>query len=358
MKAADLILGLFYSDENHIVFDNIKLSKVISENLTDLNREQLKMLSLRFLGPLFLTAKIEIGKGWKIDLFEASLSQFQERTIDVDFLQSFFSVNSSIKSKGGVSNLFAIIGSPYTEDVKIIYDLVSSYIHPCIVQGKIINDSIEGVDFQFHSFIEHELKRGVNVINYFLGSARKMYWEEQQKYYCVGFIERKTALKPNTTERVSNFYTFDIDDPLKNISLDFIPSFYIMAILPDYYENRISETLNVLNITSVSPAIRFIRLSNQEKNIKVIYLEEFLVEGKIKKSYGVILISENYSVKEAQNLAFYKKQLRLILDKNMNMEKTIVNINSKINPFDKWNTLSEEGLELIKNKLDIIWKFI
>ena len=355
MKAADLILGLFYSDENNIVFDNIRLSSMLSENLSKVNREHLRMLSLRFLGPLFLTAKIEQGKEWKLDLFEASLSQFQERTIDVELLQSIFSVNSSIISEGGVSNLFAVIGSPYTEDVKIIYDLLTSYIHPCIVQGKVANESIEGESFQFQGFIDHELKRGVNVINYFLGSARKMYWEEQQKYYCVGFMERKTALEPDTTERVSNLYTFDIDDPLKNISLDFIPSFYIMAILPDYYENRISEILNLLNMTSIHPVIRIIRLSSQEKNIKTIYLEEFIVEGKIKKSYGVILISENYSVKEAQNLAFYKKQLRLILDKKMNMEKTIVKINSKINPFDKWNTLSEEGLELIKNKLDIIW---
>lgn len=108
-------------------------------------------------------------------------------------------------------------------------------------------------------------------------------------------------------------------------------------------------------MTSIHPVIRLIRLSSEEKNVKAIYLEEFLVEGKIKKSYGVILISENYSVKEAQNLAFYKKQLRLILDKDMNMEKTIIKINPKINPFDKWNTLSEVGLGLIKDKLDIIW---
>ena len=52
MKEADLILGLFYFDENNIVFDNIKLSKGILENLPEINRFQLKMLSLRFLKPL------------------------------------------------------------------------------------------------------------------------------------------------------------------------------------------------------------------------------------------------------------------------------------------------------------------
>lgn len=353
MKTTDLILGLFYSDENNIVFDNIKLSESVEKDLTELNRKQLKMLSLRFLGPLFLTSKIEIGKGWKIELLEAFLSQHQERTIDVDLLQSFFSVNSSIETEGGVSNLFAIIGSPYTEDVKIIHNLVTTFIHPGIVQGKIANESIKGENFEFQDFIRKELKRGVNVINYFLGSARKMYWEEQQKYSCVGFIERRNTIEPKIANVVSNLYTFDVDDPLRFASLDFIPSFYVMSILPTYYENRINETLTLFNKTSIYPNIRLIRLSNQKK--KVIYLEEFLLEDKTKWSFGVILISENEFIKEAHNLAFYKKQLRFILDKNKNMEKSIIKINSKINPFDNWDTLSDEELEKIKNDLDFGW---
>jgi len=354
MKATDLILGLFFSDENNIVFENIKLSESLSKDLAELNLKNLKMLSMRFLGPLFLTAKIKIGKGWKIELLEAFLSQYQDRTIDVDLLQSFFSVNSTIETEKGVSNLFVIIGSPYTEDVKIIHNLVTTYIHPGIVQGKIARESIKGESFQFHEFIYDELKRGVNVINYFLGSARKMYWEEQQKYYCVGFIERRNTIEPKITNVVSNLYTFDVDDTLRYMSLNFIPSFYVISILPNYYENRINETLTVLNKTSIYPNIRIIRLSNKKK--KVIYLEEFLVENKTKRSFGVILISENEFVKEVHNLAFYKKQLRFILDKNMNMEKTIIKINSRINPFDKWDILSGEGLEKIRRELDIGWE--
>ena len=353
MKATDLILGLFYSDENNIVFDNIKLSESVSKDLTELNLKQLKMLSLRFLGPLFLTSKIEIGKGWKIELLEAFLSQYQKRTIDVDLLQSFFSVNSSIETEKGVSNLFAIIGSPYTEDVKIIHNLVTTFIHPSIVQGKIAHESIMRENFAFQEFIDKELKRGVNVINYFLGSARKMYWEEQHKYCCVGFIERRNIVEPKISNVVSNLYTFDVDDPLKYTALNFIPSFYVMSILPNYYENRINETLTLLNKTSIYPNIRLITLSNQKK--KVIYLEEFLLEDKTKRSFGVILISENEFMKETHNLAFYKKQLRFILDKNKNMEKSIIKINSKINPFDNWDTLSDEGLEKIKKDLDIGW---
>ncbi|TFG25218.1 MAG: hypothetical protein EU532_11880 [Promethearchaeota archaeon] len=354
MKAADLILGLFFSDENSIVYDNIKVSQGMAENLTESAHNQLRMISLRFLGPLFLTAKIEKGKEWKFELLEAALSQHQERTIDVDLLQSFFSVNSSIEFEDGITNLFAIIGSPYTEDVKIIHDLLTNYLHPSMIQGKVVNESLKGGDLNFDKFINNELKRGVNVINYFLGSARKMYWEELQKYYCVGFMERITAIDAHFTNKVSNLYTFDFDDELKTMALKYIPSFYVMAILPDYYENRISETLNLLNPKiSVYPVVRLIRLSSGENH--VIYLEEHSTEDKIKRSFGVILISENESVKEANNLAYYKKQLRLILDKNKNMEKTMIEINSRLNPFDKWNTLTDEGLDLIKKKLDIIW---
>ncbi len=354
MKAADLILGLFYSNENNIVFDNIKLSENMSKSLTDSSHEQLKMLSLRFLGPVFLTAGIKKRQGWRFELLEASLSQFQERTIDVDLLQSIFSINSSIESEKGITNLFTIVGSPYTEDVKIIHDLLTTYLHPSIIQGMIVNESLKGGEFSLDDFIEKQLKRGVDVINYFLGSARKMYWEEQQKYCCVGFMERKIAIAEDITNRVSNLYTFDFDDELKNKALNFIPSFYVMAILPDYYESRIRETLNLLNPkTSIYPVIRLIRLSNQLN--KVLYLEEHLTEDKIKTSYGVILIPENEYFKESNNLAYYKKQLRLILDKDKNMEKSIVEINSKLNPFDKWNTFLENDLELIKKKLDINW---
>jgi hypothetical protein len=350
MLQHDLILALFYSDEDNLVFDNIKYSK----DLPDFNREILKTLSLRFLGPLFLTAEIKGGKGWNIDLIETSLSQYQSRTIDADVIQSFFILNSSIPSEKGTTHLFLCIGSPYTEDVKIIYDLLSEYIHPVIIQGKFVNESMQGSDFDFNEYIHDTLKSGVNLINYFLGAPRKMYWEEQQKYYCIGSIEREISEdERNINKKISNLFTFDVGDPLIKISLKSIPSFYVMAILPDYYENRISETLKIFNKTSVYPNIRMIRLSNQEK--KVIYLEEYLVENGLKKSYGVILIPENEGLKDCKNLAFYTKHLRLILDKNENKEKMIIKINSKINPFDLWDTMKEDGLEKIKDELDNNW---
>lgn len=354
MKATDLIIGLFFSDENGIVYDNIKLSKNIAENLTDQNYEKLKSLSLRFLGPLFLTAKIDKRKDWKFELLEASLFQYQERTIDVDLLQSFFSINSSLEFNDDMTNLFSIIGSPYTEDVKTIHDLLTTYIHPNIIQGLMVNNLINNENFKFLPYIKNELTRGVNVINYFLGSARKMYWEQQQKYYCVGFVERKTFIGDKVSNSQSNLYTFDFDDDQKNLALTFIPSYYVMAILPNYYENLISETLHLLNPNvSVYPVIRLIRLSNETN--RVIYLEEHSTENKIKKSYGVILISENSIFKETHNLSYFKKQLRLILDKNKNIEKKIIEINSMLNPFNKWNTLTENDLEKIKNKLDTVW---
>ena len=48
----------------------------------------------------------------------------------------------------------------------------------------------------------------------------------------------------------------------------------------------------------------------------------------------------------------FKKKLRLILDENKNFEETIIEINSRINPFEKWNTNSNESLGKIKDLLD------
>jgi hypothetical protein len=353
MKATDLILALFFSDESNLVFNNIKLSKNIPEDVSDFTKDQLKTLSLRFLGPLFLTTKIEASKGWKIDLIEASLSQYQDRTRDVDVIQAFFIVNSSIESDKGITHLFTCIGSPYTENIKIIYDLISEYIHPNIIQGKIVNESLLGNKFEFEKYINNELQRGVDVINYFLGSARKIYWEEQLKYNCIGFIERKIPISSNTDEKVSNLYTFDVNDSLREEALKNLPSFYIMAILPDYYENRILETLKVFDKTSVYPNIRMMRLSNREK--KVIYMEEYIIDNGVKRSYGVILVPEKEKNEENKDMSFYKKQLRFILDKNANMEKVIITINSKINPFEKWDTINEVGLEKMEKDLDNKW---
>jgi hypothetical protein len=353
MKDVDLILGLFYSDEANLVFDNIKVSESFMNELPKINREKLKMLSLRFLGPLFLTAKIEGGKGWKLKMIEASISQFQGITIDVDIFQSFFSLNSSIETKYGITNLFTIIGSPYTENIKIISELLNNYIHPVINQGRIVLESVHGSEYDYNKLIAEELERGTNVINYFLGSARKIYYEKEVEYLCVSVIERHNPVNTENGKRISNFYTFDIDDPLRKIALQGIPSFYVMAILPDYYETRIIETLHLFNKTSVYPNIRQISLSKKEKHL--LYLEEYLVEDGIKKSYGVVLIPNVDQKKDLHNLAFYKKQLRFILDKKVNLEKTIVRINSRINPFDKWDVASEVGLDNIRNKLDNKW---
>ncbi|MFW9874070.1 MAG: hypothetical protein ACFFG0_13260 [Candidatus Thorarchaeota archaeon] len=52
MNDEEIILGLFYADEDTLVFDNIKCSDDFSEE----KRNELKMLSFKFLGPVFLTA--------------------------------------------------------------------------------------------------------------------------------------------------------------------------------------------------------------------------------------------------------------------------------------------------------------
>ena len=193
------IVGLFYSDENNLVYENIKYSEKISDEVTN----KLRLLSFKFLGPLFLTASSLEGSNWKIDFIESSLSNYQKRTIDVDVIQSFFNLNSSMYSGDGITNLFTLIVSPYTEDIKVIYEKMVKYIHPCIIQGKILKESMLGNDFNLKKFIEEELERGINLIEISLGSSRKMYWEEQSKYHCVSFIERKKSDK----SKESHLYT-------------------------------------------------------------------------------------------------------------------------------------------------------
>ena len=282
MKNESYLLGLFYADEDNLVFDKVKFS----ENLNEERIEALKMLSFRFLGPVFLTAAIqsEIGNNWQIKFIEASLSILNTDVNEVDVLQSFFNLNSSIETLEGTTNLFAMISSPFTEDVKLIYDEISEYIHPSIIQGKVVNENLLGRRFNFERFIAIELQRGINLNEYSQGSFRKAYWEEKQEYYCVGFLERKTG----KNIRVSNLYTFDKDDSRRKKYLNLIPSYYIMSILPDYYEHLISETLELYNKKGLYPNIRMIKLSYEDR--KVVYLEEYIFEEEIFKSYGVILV--------------------------------------------------------------------
>ena len=142
----------------------------------------------------------------------------------------------------------------------------------------------------------------MNLIEYSLGSSRKMYWEEQQKYYWVGLIERKNA----EDLKISNLYTIRLNDPMRNQLLDHFPSYYVMSVLPDYYENLIDETLKIFEKTGIFSNIRQIILKLKDK--KVIYLEEFLVDSSnITKSYGAILIPAVDTFQDAKNLSFYKK---------------------------------------------------
>ena len=339
MKDDDRILGLFFSDKDNLVYDNIKFSESLSED----NKNQLNMLSYKFLGPVFLTAASSNGDNWRIELIESSLSLYQGKISDI--IQSFFSLNSSFKSEDGVSNLFALIGSPHTEDIKDIYNLLVKYIHPSIIQGKIVNEDLLGNRFNFHKFIKSELVRGIHLIDYSLGSSRKVYWEEQHSYSCVGLIERIKSKK----DKISNLYTFDESDPLRKESLNFIPSYYVMCVLPDYYENLIDETLRLFNKAGISANLRLINLSN--KNNKVIYLEEFIVEDDIKKSYGVILVQDNNVLSNPNKISFYKKNLRLILDGHKELNEVLNHFNDRFKA-KEWATQTDEDLNNIGSKLD------
>lgn len=342
MQDKDLILGLFYSDETKRVFEKIKFFNALSDE-TDII---FSVLSLKYLGVLFLAESMIKGKNWTLNSVESTLTAPTKKITNQDIIQSFFCLNSSKDFEGIRTNLFTFIGSPYTEDVKLIHQKLIRYIHPSIIQGNIVNRSKNKDGYNFHKFIDNELERGINLIEYSLGSSRKMHWEEKQNYYCIGIIERKGSEDLKRT----NLYTFDYDDLLKNKYISSIPSYYVMAILPDYYENRIIETLRIFNRINVYPNIRWIDLSNNKK--KVLYLEEFLVENNVRKSYGVILINTDENHINSDNITFYKKKLRLILDKNKNFEETVIEINPKINPFEKWNINSQDSLKKIHNLLD------
>jgi len=338
---SSIILGLFFSDENNLIYENIKYTEEISEE----EKEELKMLPFKFLGPIFLTAATEEEDNWRIKFIESSLSLYQEREMNRNVIQSFFNINSTLETPEGITNLFTLIGSPYTEDINIIDKKVSKYIHPSITQGKVVKESILGNDFSFKEFIKKELERGINLIQHGLGSSRKMYWKEQKKYYCVGLIERFTSNDSSQTY----LYTFEKKNLFRKKVLSLIPSYYVMMIIPNFYEDLIDKTLKLFNKTNVYPNIREIILESKTK--EVLYVEEFLKVNGDKTSYGFILIPELNDSQYNRNLSYYKKKLRLILDG----DKNILNSLREINPeFDirKWGANSEEELDIIKNELD------
>ena len=341
-KGSEFLLGLFYANEETLVYDNIKLSHRLSKEAI----RGLKSISLKFLGPLFMTRELHKQKVWKIDYIETSLTAELGKSIDEALMQSMACLNSSRKTAGYTTNLFSFVGSPYTEDLTMIYDRLDKYIHPSIAQGKIVNQEIYGKEFDGDEFIVDELERGINLIEHNLGSPRRIYWEEKKAYSPVAIIKR-TKIKGRLE---SDLYTYDLDEPLRLVALEHIPSFYFMGILPDYYEKRMNDTLTLFGVEGLYSNIINIKVSNPDTT--VLYIEEFSTNGDGKLGYGLILIPHNENMDEAENIFYYKKQLRTLLDKNKDFESSVVEINSKINPFDNWSLNSNESLKRIEGKLD------
>ncbi|MFX1497865.1 MAG: hypothetical protein ACFFBH_10085 [Promethearchaeota archaeon] len=341
-KGSEFLLGLFYSDEETLVYDNIKLSY----NLPEESIRELKSMSFKFLGPLLMTRELYKQKSWKIDYIETSLSPQMSMVVDDTLMQSFACLNSSRKTSGYITNLFTFIGSPYTEDLAMIYERLDKYIHPSLIQEKLIAKKIHGPNFDFNALIEKEMKRGIDLLEHTLGSPRKIYWEEKMTYSPVAVIKR--TLRDGILK--SDLFTFDLDDPLRTEVLNQIPSYYFMGILPDYYEKRMNETLRLFRKENLYSNIIKIKISNPKK--VVLYIEEFISKANNKISYGLILIPSISKVKEAGDLFFYKKKLRSMLDKSEEFERSVIELNSKINPFDNWNLNSNESLQKIEQSLD------
>jgi len=344
MKEANYILGLFFCTENNLIFEEIKVPGTLSKSALD----GIRTLSLRYLGPIFLTKALKETSSWTIERIESSISINEAHGNVKDFLQSFFLLNSTIQFQGKITNLFAFIGSPYTEDIKIIYDKMDKLIHPSILQGKVVKEAIMGEDFRLENFLQAELKRGLSLIEYSLGSSRKIYWEAPIEYYCVGVIKRKIA----EDKKESGLFTCDPEDVNRIEILKSIPSFYVISILPNYYEQRIKETLFLFDVSGLSPNIRLIKLSKEDKI--VIYLEEYLIDDNVKESYGVILVNKVNLSSEPNKMIHYRQKLRQIIDKKKSFEQTVAEINPMINPFVNWGTLEKDPLHDIQNTLDSV----
>ncbi len=339
MEDSEGMLGLFYSDENGVVYDSIKLS----ENLTDERKIQLKMLPFRFLAPIFMTAASNGKEKWTIEFIEASLYLLNVDIKDVDIIQSFFTLNSSIDSEKGITHLFALIGSRYTEDIKPIHNKMIKYIHPSIYQGKMINEGFQGRNFCCNDFIKNELNRGLELIEYTLGSSRKVYWDKKQNFQCIALIERENT----ENDKKSYLYTLEKNNPLRKN----IPSYYIMSILPSYYENLIHETFEIFGKKGIYPNLRIIKLRHKEK--RVIYIEEFSMNNNRKKSLGVVLIPDDSKTENFTNLSYFKKKLRLFLDSNKDLEEILGAINPDFSTL-KWSLNSDDNLNQIHENLDNI----
>lgn len=337
------LTGLFYSDENNLIFKKINHFKPLSEE----KKIELEMLPFKFLGPVYMTDAENIKEGWRIDFVEATLYLTQSSTAKADQLQSFFSLNSNMPSMNGeMTYLSAVVSTPHTEDIKPLYEKMTHYIHPSIVQGQYYKSLITKDGFKPAKFINNELERGINLLEYNLGSARKMYLEEHQKFYCIGIITNEIV----DSKKSSLFYTFDKTDTLCDSVCLEIPSYYIISTLPSYYERLIKDTLQLFEIKGIEPNLRTINLSFREK--QVIYIEEYSVSNSQKKSIGAVLIPANdaYS-KETKNISIYRRKLRTYLDRNSPIKDSLDSFNSQFSTY-QWAISSEQDLTNIKINLD------
>lgn len=345
MKKPDLILGVFFSDQNNLVYEHFRLSEMFSIK-TKIN---LKLLANRLLGPIYFTAAYSLESDWHIDLIESSISLFHDKNKYLDVMQSFFILNSSqiIPGIDEPTNVLVFIGSPYTEDIYLMYDILTKYIHPSIIETLVINNHQFGLNnWNPKGPISKELKRASNLIESTAGQPRKSHWKKPEKYICIALNQRKIS----DSSDYSYFYTIYEDDPLRKKLLEYIPGYYIIAILPEYYENRIQETFSIYNREEMIPHITTIRLSDKEKEL--LYMEDFEINHNRKKSYGLYLLPCSNLPIEGKPLSFYKHFLIEILENKHDFNKEIRKLNTKINSFDKFNLHDNVELNQLQANYD------
>ena len=80
-------------------------------------------------------------------------------------------------------------------------------------------------------------------------------------------------------------------------------------------------------------------------------MEEFKEEKDVIKSYGVILIPEGQAVKEGENISYYKRNLRDLLDGHKEISEVLKNLNPQFKD-EKWCTSTDEDLNTIRACFD------
>ena len=83
----------------------------------------------------------------------------------------------------------------------------------------------------------------------------------------------------------------------------------------------------------------------------MVYIEEYVIEDGISKSYGAILVQQKDEKSENRKLSYYKKNLRLLLDQHKELKDFLKVMNPHFK-YERWGAITNEELDKIGIILD------